>query len=63
MPTVIWGVVHEGRIVPGAPLPEGLHVQITFSEDLVIRSTSKPTWTPGHAEVPRPSPGSRNWPR
>lgn len=36
MPAVIWGVVHDGKIVPQAPLPEGLHVQITVPEDPVI---------------------------
>jgi hypothetical protein len=36
MAAVIWGVVREGKIVPQATLPEGLHVQITIPEEVEI---------------------------
>jgi hypothetical protein len=36
MSAIIWGVVREGKIVPRAPLPDGLRVQITVPEQLVI---------------------------
>lgn len=32
MPTVVWGVVKEGKIVPAVPLPEGAAVQITLPD-------------------------------
>jgi hypothetical protein len=32
MTTTIWGLVKEGRIVPGSPLPEGAHVEIRLAD-------------------------------
>ncbi|HEX5270328.1 MAG TPA: hypothetical protein VFW33_07575 [Gemmataceae bacterium] len=33
MPTIVWGVVKEGKIIPEQPLPEGASVQITLPEE------------------------------
>jgi hypothetical protein len=32
MASPVWGVVHNGRIVPSSPLPEGAHVEIRLCE-------------------------------
>jgi hypothetical protein len=36
MAAIIWGVVQKGKIVPQAPLPDGLRVQISVPDELVI---------------------------
>jgi len=36
MSAIIWGVVQEGKVVPQAPLPDGLRVQIVVPEEIVI---------------------------
>src|SRR5262249_50076434 len=38
MATTIWGIVRDGKIIPQTPLPEGLQVQITVSEEIFERS-------------------------
>ena len=63
MAAVIWGVVKDGKIVPHTPLPEGLHVQITVPETSSSPRSFGPTWMPGLAETPKPSPWSKNWPK
>jgi hypothetical protein len=32
MARTVWGIVHEGRVVPQAPLPEGARVQIVLPD-------------------------------
>lgn len=36
MSSTIWGVVQDGKIIPQTPLPDGLQVQITVPEDVLI---------------------------
>ena len=33
MPTTVLGVVHEGRVVPETPLPEGAQVEILLHDE------------------------------
>jgi len=33
MATNIWGLVKDGKVLPGAPLPEGARVQIILAEE------------------------------
>jgi hypothetical protein len=54
MAATIWGVVHDGKIVPQAPLPEGLKVQISVPEDVVIPEELEAeldAWSLGNAEA------------
>jgi hypothetical protein len=54
MAAVIWGVVQDGKIVPHTPLPEGLHVQITVPEEIVIPEELQAdldAWSRGNAEA------------
>jgi hypothetical protein len=54
MATVIWGIVREGKIIPQAPLPEGLQVQITVPEELVVPEdlqSELDAWSRGNAEA------------
>jgi hypothetical protein len=54
MAVMIRGVVREGKIVPQAPLPEGLQVQITAPEEVVIpeeRQAELDAWSQGNAEA------------
>lgn len=32
MPTTVWGIVIDGRVVPSTPLPEGAHVEIRLAD-------------------------------
>jgi uncharacterized protein (DUF433 family) len=36
MSQTIWGVVQDGKIIPQTPLPDGLQVQITVPEEVLI---------------------------
>ncbi len=36
MSATIWGIVRDGKIVPQTSLPDGLQVQITVPEDVII---------------------------
>jgi len=54
MAATIWGVVREGKIVPQTPLPDGLQVQITLPEDVVIPrelQAELDAWSQGSAEA------------
>jgi hypothetical protein len=54
MASVILGIVREGKIVPQAPLPEGLQVQITVPEEVVIPEDLQAeldAWSQGNAEA------------
>jgi hypothetical protein len=54
MAAVILGVVREGKIVPDATLPEGLQVQITVPEEVVIPEelqSELEAWSQGNAEA------------
>jgi hypothetical protein len=54
MAAIIWGVVRDGKIVPQAPLPEGLWVQITVPEETVIPQellAELDAWSVGNAEA------------
>lgn len=54
MAAVIWGVVRDGKIVPQAPLPDGLQVQITVPEGMVIPQELRAEldgWALGNAEA------------
>ena len=54
MDAIIWGVVREGKIVPQAPLPDGLQVQITVPEEMVIPQKLQAeldAWSLGNAEA------------
>ena len=33
MPTTVWGIVREGKVIPEKPLPEGASVQITLADE------------------------------
>jgi len=34
MPTIVRGIVKEGKVIPETPLPEGVSVQITIPDEL-----------------------------
>jgi uncharacterized protein YdeI (YjbR/CyaY-like superfamily) len=54
MSATIWGVVREGKIVPQTSLPDGLQVQITVPEDVVIPEELQAeldAWSLGNAEA------------
>jgi hypothetical protein len=34
MPTTVWGIVKEGRVVPSSPLPEGARVEIRLADSI-----------------------------
>jgi hypothetical protein len=50
----IWGVVQDGKIIPQTPLPEGLQVQITVPEEVIIPEELQAeldAWSRGNAEA------------
>jgi hypothetical protein len=54
MATIILGVVREGKIVPETTLPEGLHVQISVPEEVVIPEelqSDLEAWSQGNADA------------
>ena len=54
MSATIWGVVREGKIVPQTSLPDGLQVQITVPEEVVIPEELQAeldAWSLGNAEA------------
>jgi uncharacterized protein (DUF433 family) len=54
MSATIWGVVREGKIVPQTSLPDGLQVQITVPEEVVIPEELQAeldAWSRGNAEA------------
>jgi len=54
MSDTIWGVVRDGKIIPQAPLPDGLHVQITVPEEGLIPEELQAeldAWSQGNAEA------------
>jgi hypothetical protein len=54
MSATIWGVVREGKIVPQTSLPDGLQVQITVPEEVVIPEELQAeldAWSQGNAEA------------
>jgi len=54
MATTISGIVHEGKIVPQRPLPDGLRVQISFpDQDLIPEELQDELdgWASGSAEA------------
>jgi hypothetical protein len=54
MATIILGVVREGKIVPGTALPEGLRVQISVPDEVVIPEelqSEMEAWSQGNADA------------
>jgi hypothetical protein len=54
MPTPIRGAVREGKIIPQTPLPDGLQVQITLPDDVVMPDELQAeleAWAVGSAEA------------
>jgi hypothetical protein len=54
MTNTIWGTVRDGKIIPEAPLPDGLRVQITAPEQVVIPGELQAElddWSLGNAEA------------
>jgi hypothetical protein len=54
MASTILGIVRDGKIVPETILPEGLHVQITVPEEVVIPDelvVEMEAWSQGNAEA------------
>ena len=54
MATTIRGVVREGKVVPQTPLPDGLQVEITLPDDVVMPDDLQAeleAWAAGSAEA------------
>jgi hypothetical protein len=54
MAAMILGIVRDGRIVPETVLPEGLRVQITVPEEVVIPEeleAEMEAWSQGNADA------------
>jgi hypothetical protein len=54
MSQTISGVVQDGKIIPQTPLPDGLQVQITVPEDVLIPEDIQAEllgWSQGNAEA------------
>jgi hypothetical protein len=54
MSSTIWGVVQDGKIIPQTPLPDGLQVQITVPEEIIVPEELQAelaAWSQGNAEA------------
>jgi hypothetical protein len=54
MAATIWGVVREGKIIPQTPLPDGLRVQITLPDDVIMPEALRAeldAWSQSSAEA------------